>query len=241
MSGASVFEEGKPIRGGVPVCWPWFGPNDQNPDLPMHGLARTRSFGLVETTALNDGATRVNLALTDNAETRALFPHAFELRIVVTVGQTLAIEMVTRHDAPAPLPISNALHTYFRVANAADTKILGLEGCAYVDKTDGMQRKIQNGPITIDAETDRVYHHAADAVIEDPGLGRRLRIAKTGSASTVVWNPWVEKARAMPDFGDDEFPAMLCVETANALDDTLTVPPRTDHRMCATISVEPLD
>lgn len=239
MSEASEFEEGKPIRGGVPVCWPWFGPAE-DADLPMHGLARTRSFELFGTEALKDGSTRVRLRLMDSAETRRLFDYAFHLEVVVTVGAELTIQLMGKHEGREPVAISEALHTYFHVGNAGEARVLGLEGCAYVDKMDQMQRKIQSGAITIDGETDRVYHHAGEAVIEDATLGRRIRIAKEGSASTVVWNPWVAKAKAMGDFGDEEFATMLCVETANALDDTVSLPPETEHRMVVRIGVEEL-
>jgi glucose-6-phosphate 1-epimerase len=240
-SGRSLYQPGKAIRGGIPVCWPWFGPHPTDPSRPAHGFARTAMWSVLATAALASGATQIRLRLSDSDATLELWPHAFDLRVVVTVGADLRVELIARNPGDAPYTYSGALHSYFAVADAGAIAIRGLEGCEYIDKVDGDQRKLQRGPVTIEAETDRVYlNTAATCTIEDPGQERQISVAKSGSRTTVVWNPWAEKARRLLDFGDEEYHGMVCVETANADGDSVTVAPGGEHRLAAAISVAPL-
>jgi D-hexose-6-phosphate mutarotase len=239
-SAHSLYQPGKAIRGGIPVCWPWFGPHPSDPGKPAHGFARTSLWSVLSAAALADGATQIRLRLADGDASLALWPHAFELRLVVTVGAELKTELITRNPGPTPYTYSGALHSYFHVSDVAAISIHGLDGCAYIDKVDGEQRKTQRGPIIIEAETDRVYlNTTATCAIEDPGLDRRITVAKAGSHTTVVWNPWAEKARRLADFGDEEYHGMVCVETANAGGDSVTVAPGGEQRLTAIIGVEP--
>ncbi len=238
VSQHAVYAEGKAIRGGIPLCWPWFGPHPTDPTKPDHGFVRARPWDLIGTAAADDGATNIRLGLADSAETRALWPHPFALELVVTVGATLRVALAARDTGSAPFVCGGALHSYFDVGDVTTVAIHGLEGCAYVDKVGGGV-KTQQGPVTIAGETDRVYQQTtATCTIDDPALGRRISVAKEGSRSTVVWNPWRDKARRLADFGDDEYPRMLCVEVANAPGDTVTVPPGGAHRLETTIGVE---
>jgi D-hexose-6-phosphate mutarotase len=150
------------------------------------------------------------------------------------------MELAVRSVDSAPATFEAALHSYFAVSDVRQVRVHGLEGVGFVDKTAAMARKPgEPGPIAIAAETDRVYNAATGTVrIEDPGWTRRLVVEKTGSSTTVVWNPWVAKAKAMPDFGDDEWTGMLCVETANAGDDAVTLAPGAAHVMTATLRAE---
>jgi D-hexose-6-phosphate mutarotase len=239
ISAHSLYQPGKAIRGGIPVCWPWFGPHPSDPAKPAHGFARTSLWSVLSAAALADGATQLRLRLADGDASLALWPHAFDLRLVVTVGAQLRTELIARNPDAAPYTCGGALHSYFEVGDVAAIAIHGLDGCAYIDKVDGGQRKIQHGPVTIATETDRVYLNTAETcAIEDPELGRRITIAKSGSRTTVVWNPWADKARRLPDFGDDEYHGMVCVETANADGDSVTVAPGGEHRLTAIIGVE---
>ncbi len=241
LSRQAVYARGKAIRGGIPICWPWFGPHPTDPTKPDHGFARTRPWSVLDTRAMPDGATRVRLGLTDDAETRALWPHAFALQLVVIVGAALEVTLVARNTGYEPFVCSGALHSYFRVGDVTAITIQGLEGIAYVDKVDGGHAKVQQGPVTIAGETDRVYTDTTAAcAIVDPTVGRRVTVAKEGSRSTVVWNPWRDKARRLADFGDDEYTEMVCVEVANAGDDTVTVAPGGEHRLGTTIGVAAL-
>jgi glucose-6-phosphate 1-epimerase len=240
VSGKSWFEVGKPIRGGIPVCWPWFGTQAPSPGLPHHGCVRTRMWE-VRASESADGATRIVLGLCDDEGTRALWPHRFDLQIAVTVGERMRVELTARNTDSAPWSCTGALHSYFSVSDVACVEVHGLEGCRYRTKVEDPPENRQEGPITIAAEVDRVYTDTtAECAIEDPGLRRRIRIAKEGSRTTVVWNPWIEKSRRMPDFGDEEYHGMLCVETANAGKDVIALEPGESHSLCATITAERL-
>lgn len=241
LSPAAKLAPGKSIRGGVPICWPWFGPHATNPQFPGHGFARTVPWEILKTEALADGATRLTFRLIESDATRVPWPHPSELTCQITVGTTLDIDLVTRNTGPTPITVGAALHTYFHVSDIRQVKIRGLEGCPYLDKVEGGQRRQQAGPVTIGAEVDRIYlDSVADCLIEDPGLKRRIRIAKRNSRATVVWNPWREKAAKMGDLGDDGYLRMVCVESANAADDVVTIPPGSAHHLWVRYSVEPL-
>jgi D-hexose-6-phosphate mutarotase len=232
---------GKSIRGGVPVCWPWFGPHAVDPKLPGHGFARTVPWELTEARALPDGATVIGLTLVENEATRAQWNHPARCTIRITVGQTLQIALVTENLGSEDCVIGEALHTYFQIGDIADTRVHGLDGVEYVDKVAGSTRVRQRGPLTFAGETDRVYVNTeGECMIEDPRLKRRIVVAKSGSRSTVVWTPWAEKADKMGDFGPDGWRAMVCVESANALDNAVTVKAHTRHTLAVEYRAESL-
>jgi len=239
VSRFSAYKAGQAIRGGIPVCWPWFGPHPTDPDKPGHGFARVMPWTVQAAQTLAGGATQLQLGLADHADTHILWPHAFELKILVTIGPELQIALITHNAGEQAFVCGAALHSYFRVSQVADVVIHGLEGGIYLDKVDQMRRKTQSGPVTLTSETDRIYLDSTqDCLIDDSGLARRIRIAKQGSRSTVVWNPWAAKAHSMADFGDHEYTEMVCVETANAAEDVVTVPSGGAHHLQAVISVE---
>ena len=239
VSRQSRFAAGQPIRGGIPVCWPWFGDHPTDPAKAKHGFARLAEWTVRAAGPAPDGATRLELGLTDSPFTRDLWPFAFDVALTVSVNAQLRVSLRVRNTDRQAFTFGAALHTYFHVSDVIRIAIDGLDGCEYLDTVGPVQRKRQQGRITIAEETDRIYlGTAAACTIEDPGLGRRIRVAKTGSHSTVVWNPWIAKAKRMPDFGDDEYPEMLCVETTNAAEDQVTLPPGGEHVLAATLSVE---
>lgn len=241
LSNAARFELGKSIRGGVPICWPWFGPHTTDRNKPTHGFARTVLWKVLEIKTLDDGETQMALELINTPATQAQWSYPSQLVVIITVGMELRIELITRNTGQETFSIGEALHTYFHVSDVSRIQIQGLENCHYLDKVDNFQHKQQAEPVTIHSEVDRVYLNTkAACLIEDPGLNRRIRIAKQGSQSTVVWNPWIEKATQMGDFGDQGYLEMVCVETANALDNVVTVKPGETHRLEAVISVESL-
>lgn len=235
----ALYAPGKAIRGGIPICWPWFGPHPTDPARPAHGFARNRMWAAVGA-AEGDGVVALTLRLSDDEVTRALWPHPFTLELTVGVGEALTLELTALNPGAEPITVGGALHSYFSVADVTRTSIIGLEGAAYLDQLTGLTHT-QAGPVTIGAEVDRIYGAtAATCTIVDPLLGRTISIAKEGSMTTVVWNPWVEKARRLADFADDEYPAMLCVETANAPGDTVTLAPGGRHTLSATIAAAPI-
>jgi glucose-6-phosphate 1-epimerase len=239
MSGRSLFEPGKPIRGGVPICFPWFGPNRDHAGAPAHGFARLADWTLDAVSESADGSVFVALTLTGE-HLSPFWPFRFRETLRVSVGATLSIELEVENNDQVAFTFEEALHTYLTVADVARVEIGGLEDTTYIDKVGGMAERRQGAErIRFTGETDRVYAATAAAcTIDDPGLHRRIVVAKEGSSSSVVWNPWVAKARAMPDFGDDEWPGMVCVETANVGDASVQLAPGARHRMAAIISVE---
>jgi D-hexose-6-phosphate mutarotase len=193
----------------------------------------------VESLALDGNQTVIAVFRLDSDEqTRALWPHDFELRHRVVVGKQLVMTLEVENTSSAPFRFEEALHTYFAVGDVRNVTASGLENCAYIDKTDAFQRKTQGPePIRITGETDRVFENTrATVLIDDPSRSRKIRVEKGGSATTIVWNPWDTKAASMTDFGRDEWRAMLCVETANASANAITLKPRARHAMRAAIT-----
>ena len=239
LSKAAKIMPGKSVRGGVPVCWPWFGPHATETKYPAHGFARTLDWELIATTVLEDGRTQLNLRLPENDITRSQWPHNTPLECRITVGNSLEIELVTKNEQDTMVTISEALHTYFEVGDIGKVKIYGLEDTEYLDKVDDGQRKIQHGPVTIASEVDRIYVDTrAECVIDDPVLQRKIHINKRGSDSTVVWNPWIEKANRMGDLGEDGYRRMLCVESGNAAENSVTIAPGETHQLSVSYHIE---
>jgi glucose-6-phosphate 1-epimerase len=222
MSDKSLFAPDKAIRGGVPVCFPWFG---SRADLPAHGFARVTAWELIETMALPDGSVRVGLRLPQNAGGADAFRGNVEF--IVTVGDTLTMELQVTNTSAATLNYEECLHAYFSVGDINDVAITGLKGAHYLDKTENNARKLESGDaIRIISETDRVYLDSTGAVeIHDAKLHRTIRVEKTNSTSTVVWNPWMAKGSAMADFGNEEFHRMVCVEAGNVGQNQITLAP----------------
>lgn len=233
LSKAAVFAPGQPIRGGVPVCWPWFGASD---GLPMHGFARTRFWQVRETSLDVTGQVVLRLGLQDDADTRVLWDHAFDVELVLTIGATLGMSLISRNTGDQALTLTDALHTYFCVGDIAQTVVQGLDDCDYLDKVHNFARAQQSGPVEFTGETDRIYlDTTADCVIEDRLQGRSIRVSKSDSRSTVVWNPWRDKVFA--DMAPGEYQQMLCVETCNAGPDQVTLAPGQSHALTALISL----
>lgn len=221
MSQLSRFNEGTPIRGGIPLIFPWFGSREGH---PAHGFARIQSWELREVAPLPSGAVKLRLYLPDPPAANA-YPK-FALEYIVTVGKTLAAELiVTNQSADQNFTFENCLHTYFNVGDISSVSVAGLKGAIYLDQMENFARKTEQGEkIEITKETDRIYIDTPAATeIHDASLKRRIRIEKSGSLSTVVWNPWIEKSARMPDFGDDEFHKMICVESGNVSENRLTL------------------
>lgn len=242
LSPRSLFRRGKAIRGGVPVCFPWFGPKAGDPAAPQHGFARTSAWQLVAAEATGEGTARVALDFSDDATTRTAWPHAFAARLEIHAGARLALALTVRNTGADRFTFGAALHTYLAVSDVRAIRLRGLEGARVLDKVGGhmIERREGGDPISFSGETDRVYlDTAASCTIDDPGWNRRIHVSKTGSRSTVVWNPWTEKARALADLGEDAWPGFLCVETCNAADDVVTLAPGASHTLGAEIQVEP--
>ena len=243
---SSFGQTGPAIRGGVPVCWPWFGPPNRE-ELPnattSHGFVRQfiwEYLGHQEVSALR---TDVTLVLRDSPESRAIWPHSFELRLNVSVGATLEMNLETVNTGNTPFAYAQALHSYFSIGDISQVRIEGFDGLKFIDKAPATPPapNPQCGEIAITEETDRIYlGHAGVAAIADPVKKRKIVIAKSGSNTSVVWNPWIAKAHRMPDFGDEEYYRMLCVETCNVADDAVLLAPGERHSLVAAIAVYPM-
>lgn len=213
LSREAVFEEGKPIRGGVPVILPWFGPRE---GIAAHGFARHLRWDLLEVGFSGDECARLRFRLPETTES-AEWPR-FVAEFEVLVGYTLEMELkVTNVDAARELPLESCLHTYFAVGDIAQTQVRGLRGVKYLDALDGFREKTEAAnAIDVGSEVDRVYFNSPEAVeIHDSAWGRVIEVEKSDSLSTVVWNPWIEKSKRLADFGDDEYLRMICVESGN--------------------------
>ena len=237
LSGQSRFEPGKAIRGGVPICFPWFGPLDGNPKAPAHGFARTAGWTLTAATRDAADVVTLRLELSGDEDRAADWPHAFRAEYAVTVGRELSLALAVHHVRGEPFLYEAALHTYLAVGDVRQASVTGLENTPYLDKTLGGREQPGIGdPIRFTGETDRVYlDTTAACTADDPVTGRKITVEKSGSASTVVWNPWVAKAQALSDFGDDEWPGMLCIETANIGGSAVTLGAGQSHTMAAVV------
>jgi glucose-6-phosphate 1-epimerase len=235
----SAFASGRAIRGGIPIIFPWFGPSRHTPTAPQHGFARTATWHLDGVETAGSGSLTLTLSLADGDVGSPFWPEPFRAIYTVTFAQTLSLCLAVQNRAKHPIVFEEALHSYFAISDIAEVGISGLAGTSYIDKTDAARRKLQTTDlVTITAETDRVYLDTPrQCVIEDRGWRRRIGIEKDGAASSVVWNPWAEKAAAMVDLGDPAWRVMVCVESGNIADNELRLAADAEHQMSAAISV----
>jgi D-hexose-6-phosphate mutarotase len=215
LSHVSRFAVDQPIRGGIPVIFPWFGRHADKPHA--HGFARIKDWDLKEVLSPADGSVSLRLAMPECPDAPGCPACAVEY--IVTVSDTLSAELVVTNQSATDFVFENCLHTYFAVGDINAVSITGLKGVDYLDAVAGFARKTESGDaIRIDSEVDRVFLDTAHTVeIHDASLRRMIRAEKENSASTVVWNPWIAKAKAMPDFGDEEYTQMVCVESGNVM------------------------
>jgi glucose-6-phosphate 1-epimerase len=239
MSEHAEYTEGVPLRGGVPICFPWFGANADDPTEPSHGFARLAEWELVE--AKDVGSTVVlTLRLKDDMATRAsAWGHRFEALYTVTVGSHLDLSLTVTNPDRKPFTFEAALHSYFGVSDIHSVSVTGLEDVPFIDKLDGAAALPAEGhAVRFAGETDRIYLGSADIIrVVDPSAKREIEVRPTESHSTVVWNPWVAKAAKMADFGNDEWPGMVCVETANIGDASVTLSSGESHTMAVRYDV----
>jgi len=237
LSRTSSYVTGKAIRGGIPICWPWFGNHPSNTNLPAHGFARVSEWQLIKCRSNNDGSTELTLLLESTDESLKLWPHEFRLELRVTLGSELKIALTTHNMGAKPMTQSSALHTYLSVHDIAQTEVLGLDNVRYFDKNIN-KFSHQQGPLTIDKATDYVYQntHGAYELI-DRGASRMYTISKEHSDTTVIWNPWQEAAHRMQDFDDQGYTQMICIEAANFDLDTIYLEPGKHHTLTQKIKL----
>ena len=226
LSDRAIYQPGKAVRGGVPICWPWFGPDPEGLGRPNHGFARTTAWQLNRTEPLAEGGVLVELALRDTPDTRALWPHAFGLTLRVSVGEQLRLDLSTHNTGDTAFTITQALHSYLAVGDIAHTRLLGLDGTRYLDNATGAHglEREQVGEVSFEGEVDRVYQAVPpELTLVDSRLQRRMDIRSEGSRTAVVWNPGNLVAARLSDLAPGDHRRFVCVETANAGDEVVTL------------------
>lgn len=241
VSDTAVYDGSKPIRGGVPVCWPWFGAAKQ-PGLPAHGFVRSMVWDVEKAVHMDTGVTRVLLACESNEATLAQWPHAFSLKLCIEIGETLTLNLISANLSEEKVDITEALHTYFAVANPVGMQIKGLEGSTHLDKlVSDAQAEIQKEIVVLNPPKDSVYLNQTGTVaIIDADNNRQIVIEKRNSQSSVVWNPGPEIVKGFADIDDQAWLEFACVESGNVLDDFITLPSKAEHMLSVQYSVKPL-
>ncbi len=233
------YQLGKAIRGGTPICWPWFGPDPEAKGRPNHGFVRNRMWQMRDVFSTPDGETKITMGLVDTPETREIWDYSFDLAIAITVGSVLTVELITRNTGNKAFNITQALHTYFQIGDINQVTVLGLKDREYLDKVDGGKQKTQTGEVTFAGECDRVYLDVQPKlVIDDQALNRKIKVTATNSKTAIVWNPGAEISAKMADLGDQDYEKFVCVETANAADEVIEVAGGGEYILTAQYAVE---
>ncbi|MNF51378.1 putative glucose-6-phosphate 1-epimerase [compost metagenome] len=251
LSGQAGYQKGTAVRGGVPVCWPWFGDLRRNPAevqrmheggpiCPAHGLVRERDWELLGIDS-EGPAVRLDFALNTSSEPLPGWPHAAELKLSILLDERLQLTLSTRNTDDVPLALSQALHSYFAVSDIREVEVEGLDGCRYIETLEDWQLRKQQGNIAFGGETDRIYLETPKRMaIVDRAWKRRIQLEVENSSSAVVWNPWTDKARRLSQFAEDAWQGMLCIETARVMNDCVVLKPGEEQQMVLKVSSKPL-
>jgi glucose-6-phosphate 1-epimerase len=237
MSEHSHFENGKAIRGGIPVCFPWFGPHLTDKALPQHGFARLQQWEVTSVEELRDEIV-IKLSLRESPFSLAMWPYPFNATAEFTVGKTLDVSLTVTNTGSETFEYSDALHTYFNISNIEAITIEGLQNATYYEGFDMELKQQTTSLLTINSETNRRYvNHRDRCIIHDPGYSRTIKSFKTGSNVTVVWNPWEATAKTMTDIHPGGYKTFVCAEPANAYPgiDMITLVPGETHTLATSI------
>ena len=243
VSETANFEHGKAIKGGIPICWPWFGKDPGYADRQMHGFARNMLWQLEETSQLNEDETQVILSLSDSEETHKLWPYTFKLTLCIIIGSSLKLSLKTVNTGKKTFTITQALHTYFSITDIKQAQLEGLDEAFYLDKVTGTgqpegQLKIQQGPVVVNEEMDRIYVNSpSQLTLLDTKSEDKVVIQSNGRKTTVVWNPWIDISKNSNDLTDNAYLRFICVETANAAKDVIAVEPKESFTIDAKYTV----
>jgi glucose-6-phosphate 1-epimerase len=230
---------GKAIRGGIPICWPWFGDDTSVFGRPAHGFARNLPWKKLNTIHNKDGSTSVKLRLSNTEETLAIWPHEFELIVDITIGEQLTVALTTKNNDTRDIVISQALHSYFNVGDISQVSVSGLDEINYLDKLESYLLQQQKGDVVIEQEVDRIYQNTPQEVtLVDKSLNRTISVSSQASNSIVVWNPWQENCAKFSDLSADDYQHFLCIENANVFDDSVTIAAGKSHTLTAVFKVE---
>lgn len=237
LSKKSLYEDGKAIRGGIPVCWPWFGPDPKGLLRPNHGFVRSHLWKVLRTEN-TDHETKVSLQFIESQKKDLTWKQPFALTLEFTIGVQLSLKLTTHNTGDKPFSITQAFHTYFRVGDISRVQVLGLEGCTYFDKLAQGTEKTQLGIVTVTEEVDRIYQDVNNHVcLNDPALNRRIEIVSQNCKTGVVWNPWQKTAKKMADLGNQDYKHFVCVETGNIAFDLIQIPSGGKHSLLTTFNI----
>lgn len=248
LSDQAIFRQGKSVRAGVPVCWPWFGNLQRNPasvqamyrgeQAPAHGLARTRDWQLLGVEEKGDDL-YIEFELPEAQGDLPGWPHDVELKLQIVLGCELTVSLNSRNMGNSLVTISQALHSYFAVSDVRQARVEGVEGLQYIETLADWEQCQQQGALAFAGETDRIYLDVPQKLsIVDPHWARRIILTCSGSRSAVIWNPWTERAKELADMADDGWQRMLCIETANVWDDVVELKPGSSHSLQVRIGSE---
>jgi D-hexose-6-phosphate mutarotase len=238
MSDTASYHPAKALRGGIPLCWPWFGADTENSDRPQHGYARTSEFDVVSTLA-NEQATSIVLSLDPAQAPYPGWHNKVGLEFEIRLSDVLWMEMRSHNLSESPLTLSNALHSYFSISSRSQLSIPAVTRLTYLDKLQNYMPQQQSSAISIDGEVDRVYQAPPETIdLLDSGKGINTSIRSWGNNNLVIWNPGQQKAKLMADFDDDGYEQMICIEPANALEQSITLQPGECHRLGQLIKID---
>lgn len=239
VSEKSLWADGKAIRGGIPVCFPWFGPKADDASAPSHGFVRAKEWELFSVAQAGDDVV-VTLTTGNDEANSKWWPQDIRAVLRATVGTELRLELIAANTSDAAYTVTEALHTYYRVGDAAQVSVEGLDGATYLDKMEGYKEKVQQGAVHLDKATDSAFINTTSALtLVDPVLKRRIAIEKKHSHSTVVWNPGVEGAAKLGDMDNEEWRVLTCVEGGNVLSNGISIAPGEQHTLEVTMRVLP--
>ncbi|MEN9465248.1 MAG: hypothetical protein RL217_1429 [Pseudomonadota bacterium] len=240
LSDSARYQQGQSVRGGIPICWPWFGQALKNPDVvknqienpdtaPAHGFARS-TLWQIDSLYESCKEVRIKLVLPHSIQSQDFASGALSLSVELWFSQDgLSLHLTTHNHSEQTWHISQALHSYFPTEHIEHTHIKGLENTRYIDTLTGWQEKTQQGAVAFTEETDRIYYSHAPLALVSPS--RHLMLHSQGSNSAVVWNPWVQKSLNLSQFKPWDYQRMFCVETANALADAVRLAPKASHTL----------
>jgi glucose-6-phosphate 1-epimerase len=247
LSEEAAFQAGQAVRGGVPVCWPWFGDLARNPQsvqdtyqgsqpAPAHGLVRNSDWVMARSDTNDDSVT---LVFASNRELPG-WPHAVDLSLNISLdSKGLHLSLTSHNRGDTTIALSQALHTYFAISDIHQVTVEGLDGRPYIETLEDWQQRQQQGDLIFGGETDRIYLDLPSRLsLRDPGLKRQILLETRGSRSAILWNPWIAKAQRLSQFADDAWQRMLCIETANVMDDVIRLEPSASHTLSVSISTE---
>ncbi len=233
---APAFDPGKPVRGGVPIVFPWFGDHRSDPDLPAHGFVRNRDW---QREPLDPDSAAATFTLTDDVESRAMWPFAFAatFRVVLDPEAGLHLTFAVENRSAERMPCEVALHTYYAVGDIHTASVDGLQGVRFVEHAREPEGDWDHdAPLRFRAETDRVFQDVPDQlVIDAPALSRRLTLTTTNARSAIVWNPWPNKTARLSQMAPDDWQRFACVESANVHDNALELAPGERHELTLAI------